>query len=88
MTLKTRLEYVRICVSQHILYIWPYIVNDKLERVGGAKYILLERYIYLLKRIYLLTFGKVYTYLGTSLGVEKFHQQSHIRSYKKKVAEV
>ena len=24
MTLKIHLEYVRICVSQHILYIWPY----------------------------------------------------------------
>ena len=36
MTLKTHLEYVRICVYQHILYIWPYVVNDKLER-GGAK---------------------------------------------------
>ena len=23
MTLKIHLEYVRICVSQHILYIWP-----------------------------------------------------------------
>ena len=35
MTLKMHLEYVRICVSQHILYIWPYVVNDKLERGRG-----------------------------------------------------
>ena len=64
MTLKIHLEYVRICVSQHILYIWHYVVNDKLERGGGGE---------------VYTFGKV-----SSLGVQKFHQQSH-RSYKKKV---
>ena len=45
MTLKMHLEYVRICVSEHILYIWPYVVNIKLE--GGQKYILLERSLYL-----------------------------------------
>ena len=35
MTLKIHLEYVRICVSQHILYIRPYIVNNRLE--GGGR---------------------------------------------------
>ena len=67
MTLKIHLEYVRICVSQHILYIWPYmyVVNNKLEGGGGGA------------KVY--TFGKV-----SSLGVQKFHHQSH-RSYKKKV---
>ena len=47
MTLKTHLEYVRICVSQHILYIWPYVVNNNLEGGGGQKYILLERSFHL-----------------------------------------
>ena len=50
MTLKIHLEYVRICVSQHILYIWPYVVNNKLEGGGGGggqKYILLERSLHL-----------------------------------------
>ena len=37
MTLKIDIEYVRICVSQHILYIWPYVVNNKLEGGGAAK---------------------------------------------------
>ena len=36
MTLKIHLEYVRICVSQHILYIWPYVVSNKLEGGGGG----------------------------------------------------
>ena len=36
MTLKIHLEYVRICVPQHILYIWPYVVNNKLEGGGGG----------------------------------------------------
>ena len=39
---KIHLEYVRICVSQHTLYICPYIENDKSEG-GGQKYILSER---------------------------------------------
>ena len=46
MTLKIHIEYVRIYVSQHILYIWPYVVNNKLEG-GGQKYILLERSFHL-----------------------------------------
>ena len=37
MTLKIHLEYVRICVSQHILYIWPQVENDKSEGGGGTK---------------------------------------------------
>ena len=36
MALKIDLEYVRICVSQHILHIWPYAVSDKLEKGGGG----------------------------------------------------
>ena len=35
MTLKIHLDYVRICVSQHILYICPFTENDKL---GGILY--------------------------------------------------
>ena len=38
MTLKIYPEYVRICVSQHILYIWPSAENDKSEGGGGEVY--------------------------------------------------
>ena len=50
MNLKIHLQYVRICVSQHILYTWPNVVNNKLEEGGGGggqKYILLERSLHL-----------------------------------------
>ena len=36
MILKIHLEYVRIFVSQHILYICPYVEKDKLGRGGGG----------------------------------------------------
>ena len=38
MILKIHLEYVRICLSQHILYICPYVEKDKSEGGGGEVY--------------------------------------------------
>ena len=37
MILKIHLEYVRIFVSQHILYICPYVEKDKSGRGGEGR---------------------------------------------------